>query len=452
MNRLLDVVTAPWAILPGKLIEIVAAYDARMLGEQVDLQAVAASLGRPLGNEPQDYEIVNGVAVIPIMGTIARRANMFSDISGGASSDLVARDLRSAAANSRVNSILLHIDSPGGTVAGTQQLAGVVREVGAAKPLVTLGDGTMASAAYWVGSAAKAVYIADGTTEAGSIGVVTSHRDVSRAEELRGVKTTEIYSGKFKRIASSYAPLSEEGRASVQDYVDYLYGQFVQAVADNRGASIDKVLTDMADGRIFVGQQAIDAGLVDGIATLDQLVGRLAAGEFSKTGARTAPPSKTRADLPTTPKGTSMSIKTREELAAESPELLQQIEATAHAAGATAERERILGIETHAMAGHEKLIATLKADGKTTPDQAAAQVLAAHRGALAAQATALVVDAPNPLPAKPSNADAGEKKAPTQQEISARATELMQAAMASGQRMSYATAATKAQNELLAQA
>lgn len=452
MNRLLDVVTAPWAILPGKLIEIVAAYDARMLGEQVDLQAVAASIGRPLGSEPQDYEIVNGVAVIPIMGTIGRRANLFSDISGGASSDLVARDLRAAAANSRVNSILLHVDSPGGTVAGTQQLADVVREVGAAKPLVTLGDGTMASAAYWIGSAAKAVYIADGTTEVGSIGVVTSHRDVSGAEAQRGVKTTEIYSGRFKRIASSYAPLSEEGRASVQGYVDYLYSQFVQAVADNRGASVDQVLADMADGRIFVGQQAIDAGLVDGIATLDQLVGRLAAGEFSTTGARTVPPSKPRADLPTSPKGTSMSI-TREELAAQSPELLQQIQSEASAAGATAERERILGIESHAMAGHEKLIATLKADGKTTPDQAAAQVLAAHRGALTAQATALVTEAPAPLPAKPNNAEAGgDKKAPTQQEISARATELVQAAKASGQHMSYATAATKAQNELSAQA
>jgi len=451
MNRLLDVVTAPWAILPGKLIEIVAAYDARMLGEQVDLHAVAASLGRPLGSEPQDYEIVNGVAVIPIMGTIGRRANLFSDISGGASSDLVARDLRSAAANSRVNSILLHVDSPGGTVAGTQQLSDVVREVGAAKPVVTLGDGVMASAAYWIGSAAKAVYIADGTTEVGSIGVVTSHRDVSGAEAQRGMKTTEIYSGRYKRIASSYGPLSDEGRASVQGYVDYLYSQFVQAVANNRSASIDKVLADMADGRIFVGQQAIDAGLVDGIATLDQLVGRLAAGEFSKTGARTVPPSKTRADLPTSPKGTSMSI-TREELAAQSPELLQQIQSEASAAGAAAERERILGVEAHSMAGHEKLIATLKADGKTTPDQAAAQVLAAHRGALAAQATALATEAPAPLPVKPNNAEASEKKAPTEQEISARAAELMQAAKASGQRMSHAAAATKAFNELSAQA
>lgn len=447
MNRLLDVVTAPWAILPGKLIEIVAAYDARMLGEQVDLQAVAASLGRPLGSEPQDYEILNGVAVIPIMGTIGRRANLFSDISGGASSDLVMRDLRAAAANSRVNSILLHIDSPGGTVAGTQQLADVVREVGAAKPLVTLGDGTMASASYWVGSAAKAVYIADGTTEVGSIGIVTSHRDMSGAEAQRGVKTTEIYSGKYKRIASSFAPLSEEGHVYMKDQVDYLYTQFVQAVADNRGASVDQVLADMADGRVFIGQQAIDAGLVDGIATLEQLVGRLAAGEFSKTGARTVPPSKTRADLPTSPKGTSMSI-TREELAAQSPELLQQIQSEASAAGAAAERERILGVEAHAMAGHEKLIATLKADGKTTPDQAAAQVLAAHRGALAAQATALVIDAPAALPAKVNNADASDKKAPTQQEITARANELVSAAKASGGQLSFTAAATQAAKEL----
>ncbi|WP_420994108.1 S49 family peptidase [Cupriavidus sp. 30B13] len=451
MNRLLDVVTAPWAILPAKLSEIVAAYDARMLGEQIDLQAVAASLGRPLGSEPQDYEIVDGVAIIPMMGTIARRANLFSDISGGASSDLVMRDLRSAAANSRVNSILLHADTPGGTVAGTQQTANVMREVGAVKPVVTLGDGLIASAGYWIGAAAQAVFIADGTTQVGSIGVVSSHRDVSRSEEMRGVKTTEIYAGKYKRIAGSYAPLSEEGRASVQDYVDYLYGQFVQAVAEYRGVSTEKVLADMADGRIFVGQQAVDAGLVDGIATLDQLVGRLAAGEFKTPGAAVPRP-KTRADMPTSPKGNSMSITTRDELAAESPALLQEIESAARAAGeaagATAERARILGIEAHAMVGHEALIASLKADGKTTPDQAAAQVLGAHRAALAKQASGQAAEAPPPLPASVDASAGGKKDAPTKAQIAARAAELRREAEANGGSLSYAAAATQAAKEL----
>lgn len=447
MNRLLDVVTGAWAIIPDKLVAITNAYERHMLGQAVDLKAIEASIGKPLGSAPQDYEISNGVAIVPIMGTIARRANLFSDISGGASSDLIARDLRAAAANRQVSSILLHIDSPGGTVAGTQQLADIVREVGAVKPVIALADGTMASAAYWIGSAAQAVYIADTTTEVGSIGVATVHRDVSGAEAQRGVKTTDIYSGKFKRIATSYAPLSEEGKSSIQDYIDYLYGQFVDAVAKNRGVSADKVLSDMADGRIFVGQQAIDAGLVDGVATAEQLITRLAAGEFKAPGASPAPPSKTRADLPTSPKGTTMSI-TREELAAQSPELLAEIQAEARTAGATAERDRIIGIEAHAMVGHEALIASLKADGKTTPDQAAAQVLGAHRAALAKQAATLTADAPAPLPAAPTSDPAAATATPDPKAVATRARELVTAAQASGQKLSYAAAATQATKEL----
>ncbi|MFS8973866.1 S49 family peptidase [Cupriavidus necator] len=447
MNRLLDVVTGAWAIMPDKLVMIANAYERHMLGEKADLKAIEASIGKPLGSAPQDYEIVNGVAIVPIMGTIARRANLFTDISGGASSDLIGRDLRAAAANRQVSAILLHIDSPGGTVAGTQQLADVVREVGVIKPVIALADGTMASAAYWIGSAAQAVYIADTTTEVGSIGVATMHRDVSGAEAQRGIKTTDIYSGKFKRIATSYAPLSEEGRASIQDQIDYLYGQFVDAVAKNRGVTANKVISDMADGRTFVGQQAIDAGLVDGIATAEQLITRLAAGEFKVPQASPAPPSKNRADLPTSPKGTTMSI-TREELAAQSPELLAEIQAESRTAGATAERERILGIEAHAMVGHEALIASLKADGKTTPDQAAAQVLGAHRASLAKQATTLAADAPAPLPAAPTSEPAAAKDKPDSKAIAARTRELVSAAQASGQKLSYAAAAAQAAKEL----
>ncbi|CAG2129170.1 signal peptide peptidase SppA [Cupriavidus numazuensis] len=447
MNRLLDVVTGAWAILPDKLVAIVDAYDMRMRGDAIDLKAVEASIGKPLGSTPQDYEILNGVAIVPIMGTIAQRANLFTDVSGGASSDLISRDLRAAAANRQVGAILLHIDSPGGTVAGTQQLADIVREVGAIKPVVALADGTMASAAYWIGSAAQAVYVADSTTQVGSIGVVNAHRDVSGAETQRGVKTTEIYSGKYKRIASSYAPLSDEGRATMQAHSDYMYEQFVDAVAKNRGASVDTVLSDMADGRIFIGQQAIDAGLVDGMATAEQLIARLAAGEFQLPGAKPAPV-KNRAELPTSPKGTTMSI-TREDLAAQSPELLAEIQTEARAAGATAERDRILGIEAHAMVGHEALIASLKADGKTTPDQAAVQVLGAHRAALSKQASAMTADAPPPLPAAPVSepASAAATK-PDQKAIAARARELVTAAEASGQKLSFAAAATRAAAEL----
>ncbi|MCK8218611.1 S49 family peptidase, partial [Erwinia amylovora] len=79
------------------------------------------------------------------------------------------------------------------------------------KPVATLADGTMASAAYWIGAYADEVYAVDSGTQLGSIGVVATHVDVSRAEQMAGRKTTEIYAGQYKRIASSYAPLTEPG-------------------------------------------------------------------------------------------------------------------------------------------------------------------------------------------------------------------------------------------------
>lgn len=379
--KLLDVLTSPWAIQPDKLLELQAIYATHMRGEKIDLKAVEARLGRPLANEPQPYTIVDGVAVLPIEGVIAKRANLFMDISGGVSTELVGRDLRAALNDPAVHSVILSIDSPGGTVDGTQSLADLVMQGREIKPIVTLASGLMASAAYWIGSAALKSYIVDGTTGVGSIGVVASHTDVSVAQAQRGIKTTEIYAGQFKRIASNYAPLSDAGRASIQDQVDYLYSLFVGAVAKQRGVSESKVLKDMADGRVFVGQQAIDAGLVDGVSTLDQLVAQL---NQERAGVALA--------KPPTSKGAKMP-QTREQILAESPEAAAALQAE----GAAAERTRIQGIEAQTIAGHENVISAMKFDGKSTPADAAMAVNAAVRTAQTAQAAALAKDAPAPV-------------------------------------------------------
>jgi len=396
--KLLDVLTAPWAIEPAKLLEIQAIYATHLRGDKIDIGAVEAKLGRPLANEPKAYEIQDGVAIISIEGVIAKRANLFSQISGGVSTDLVGRDLKDALADPAVHSIILSIDSPGGTVDGTISLANVV--AASTKPVLALASGTMASAAYWIGSAANSVYITDATTIVGSIGVVATHTDVSKAEAARGVKTTEIFAGQYKRIASNYAPLSKEGRQTMQDQVDYTYSLFVSAVAKQRGVSEDTVLTDMADGRIFIGQQAIDAGLVDGVSTLDALVQQLnanrASGNLSRAGV---------AHKPTQPLGAAMPI-TREQLAAEAPDVLAAVQQE----GASAERSRIQSIEAQAIPGHEALIATLKFDGKSTAGDAAMAVLAAEKTTRNAQAAALAKDAPAPLALVPASAVEGNTK------------------------------------------
>lgn len=392
---LIDVVAAPWALLPETLHEIRTVYETHLRGERIDVQSVEARIGRPLSNEPAPYQVVSGVAVVPMVGVVAKRASLFMEVSGGVSTQIVQQHLLMAMEDPAVHSVILQIDSPGGTVDGVQQLADTVRTVREQKPVVTLADGVMASGGYWVGCAADQVYIADRTTMVGSIGVVATHVDISRREEQAGVKTTEITAGKFKRISSNYAPLSPEGRQTMQEMVDQLYTVFVEAVAENRGASVEQVLSDMADGRVFVGQQAIDAGLVDGISTLDALVAQLAETNGRGSSARTTS---------TQPKGKSMDQK---QLQAEHPALFEAITSAARdeghkaglAAGATAERERILGIEANALPGHEKLVAELKADGKTTPDQAAARIVAAERGALTAAGKDLQADAPAVAPA-----------------------------------------------------
>lgn len=400
--KILDVITSPWAIQPSKLLEIQGIYATHLRGEKIDLKGVEAALGKPLNNVAQGYEVRDGVAVLPICGVISKRMNLMSQISGGTSSELAARDFKTALADPAVNAIILQIDSPGGTVDGTENLANLIRAGKSTKPVVALADGMMASAAYWIGSAADAIYMTDSVTQVGSIGVVATHTDISAAEAARGVKTTEITAGKFKRAASQYGALTETGKQTIQDQVDYLYSVFVQTVADNRGVSVDAVLENMADGRVFIGQQAIDAGLVDGVSTLDALIAKL-----SQQGAGGMVTARRPAAVITQPavaaESTSiqgdhpMSI-TLQQVIADAPDVAEALRAEGSAAAATAERERIQSVFAQSMPGHDALINSLAFDGKTTGPEAAVAVLNAER---TQRATALAdrrADAPAAAP------------------------------------------------------
>jgi len=270
--KIIDILTSPWAIMPEKLYEIQEIYSTHLRGEKIDIAAIEAKIGRPLENETKEYDVVNDMAVIPIHGVTAKRANLFTRISGGVSTELAARDIADALNNPDINGILLDIDSPGGTVDGTLELASLIFEGRDQKPIVAYSDGLMASAAYWIGSAAEKLYISGDTVQTGSIGVVATHVDYSQYEKRVGIKTTEIYAGKYKRMVSQYKPLSKDGKQLLQDRVDYIYTVFVDAVARNRGVSSETVLKNMADGRVFIGNQGISAGLVDGVSTLDRLL------------------------------------------------------------------------------------------------------------------------------------------------------------------------------------
>lgn len=419
--NLIDLLHGPWAILPDSLHEIQQIYATHARGERVDLAAVEARLGRPLANEPKPYEVRKGVAIVPVHGVIAPKASMFMDVSGGVSAQRVAKMFDEAAADPDVKAIIQYQDSPGGAVLGTPEAAAAARRAGQVKPLVTFSDGQMASASYWMGSAGQRIFISGPTVDVGSIGVVAMHRDFSAQEQREGVKTTEVTAGQYKRITSQYEPLSKAGRAHMQERVDYLYSLFVNVVAEHRGVSVEQVLSDMADGRVFIGQQAIDAGLVDGFMSLDELVDRMA---VDPVGVVKPPPAaRTKAITATTTSGASapdfisegetmsqdnlpnaaalaaaatqaVAGLTREGLQTGNPALFAALQAEFSAAGAAAELARIQGVQAQSMRGHEKLISELMFDGKTTGPEAAVKVLEAHRAEMAKAGQQHFSDAP----------------------------------------------------------
>ena len=418
---LLDLLRSAWAIQPERLLEIQSIYDTHLRGEKIDLPAIEARLGRPLASEQQEYRIrEGGVAVLSVEGVLAPKANLFMRISGGASTQLLSKQVESAIADPRVRGLILQVDSGGGSALGVPELSDTIRELSAIKPIVTVTDGVMASGAYWLGSAANAVYGSGTTVQVGSIGVVMTHDYTPNAP---GRQTTEITAGRYKRMATSAKPLDDEASAYLQQMVDHIYSVFVDAVAQNRGVSAEAVLQHMADGRVFIGQQAVDAGLLDGFATVDAIAERMAADptQFATrrkaqvaalatpakkpAGARAegeSQPEPVLLDPPATatPEGTPMDMKT---LAEQHPELLATIQAEARNAGAQAEQARVAAVRAQSMPGHEALIEQLAADGKTTGPEAAMQVLAAEKAAVAARGKAFV-DGDAPDPAKTSAA------------------------------------------------
>lgn len=404
--RIIDIINGPWAVTPNMLEEIQRIYSSHLhRSEKIDIAAIEAATGKKLNNSQTGAYVVDGVAVIPMQGVIGKRMNLFTQISGGCSTEMVGNDYLTALNDPAVKGIVLHIDSPGGTVDGTKLLADLIAQNRGAKPCIALADGMMCSAAYWIGSAADSINMVDLTTDVGSIGVVAAHMDISGWEEKQGIKTTEITAGKYKRAVSQYQPLSEEGRAMIQADLDQIYGLFVDAVAQNRGVSIDEVVSNMAEGRVFLGQKALDNGLVDSVATLAetiQQVNQIAAGKAA-AGIKRASAVRTE----TNKEITTMNL---EQLKADHPELVKAItaEATAghaealaaaRAEGAAAEVARIQSVRAQSIPGHEALIESLAFDGTSTGADAALAIVSAEKELRSGALTVMNSEAPPSVPA-----------------------------------------------------
>lgn len=240
------------------------------------------SLLKGNNNSEKSVTVPDRVAVIDIEGTIISggdsRDTLFNQTAGVTSGSLM-RQIREAAADDSVKALLLRIDSGGGSATAAEEVG---RELlrfknNTKKPIVATMGNTGASAAYWIAACASDKVYANATTLTGSIGVYMPYMNTEELFKKIGITSDKIKSGPYKDIMSSDRPMTAEEKAILQNIVNEIYEQFVATVAVGRQMEQSKV-RQLADGRVYTGQQAKNLGLVDEIG--DYYDALAAAGEL----------------------------------------------------------------------------------------------------------------------------------------------------------------------------
>jgi protease-4 len=223
------------------------------------------------------------VAAVVALATTAQRSDVLAvsgdyiarvKITGLIRNDQDRVDSLDKLAKSGAKAVIVRIDSPGGTTAGSEQLHNALRRVAAAKPLVVVVDGLAASGGYIAAMSADHI-VAQGTSLVGSIGVLFQYPNVGDLLKTLGVKIEEIKSSPLKAAPNGYEPTSPEARAAIEALVKDSYDWFRDMVRDRRKMD-DATLQRVTDGRVFTGRQGLELKLVDEIGTEQTAVDWLA--------------------------------------------------------------------------------------------------------------------------------------------------------------------------------
>jgi len=257
---------APLMIARAKLDVILSVLVPRLDGESLQPKSSA---------ETRDYDVTpEGIAVIPVFGTLVRRTVGLEAQSGLVSYTTIGQQLDMALSDPSVKAILLDVDSPGGEAGGVFDLADKIYAARKVKPIWASVDEDAFSAAYAIAASASKLYVPR-TGGVGSIGVIAVHLDQSQAEADVGLKYTAIYAGARKNDMSPHEPLSDPARAALQTEVDRVYDLFAQTISRGRRMPVEAVKATEAG--LFFGEDGVAAGLADKIGTFTDALADLTA-------------------------------------------------------------------------------------------------------------------------------------------------------------------------------
>ena len=290
-------------------------YNAVVSGLQRAQEREAFAGDMPSKDVDSIWAKQDGLGIIEVSGSLTSGSTgYFGRLFGVLGYDDIRQALSEAAVDPEVKTIFLSISSGGGSVSGVDDLAKYVSKLAALKPVAVYTDSMMASAAYWLAAGATAIY-AGPTAVVGSIGVLSVHTERSAQLKEDGIAVTVVRAGRYKALANSVEPLTEEALAEVQGQVNDVYDVFISHVAASRDVTVSTADTEMGQGREFLGKRALAAGLVDKIVTYEQAI--LAAKKLDKTSGSSNNSPK--------PKGQTMKLKAQ----------LTESQLAALAAGAT---------------------------------------------------------------------------------------------------------------------
>jgi len=259
----------PWMITESALHDLI-----RLHNDPDRMKAALSFLDQyQMGNnERPPYDIYGSVAVIPCVGVFSQRSTWWSWRFSG---DRIQFALTHALQNVAVKSIVLDIDSPGGTVAGTRALADYIYQARSYKKrIVAVANELCASAALWIGTAAHEVVVTP-AGKLGSLGTLQARLDVTKNNAQNGVEWFFFKSGSHKTFGYPETAMSDAERTYQQNLVDTLNGQFIQGVATNRGVTPKEAQDAWGNAQVWIGQAAVDVGLADSVNTLDGVVAKL---------------------------------------------------------------------------------------------------------------------------------------------------------------------------------
>lgn len=215
------------------------------------------------------FQVVDGVAVIPIEGTLVQKGGWIGASSGETSYQGLQVQIARAAKRADVKGVVFEVDSFGGQGNGAFETAAAIRSLSKAKPTIAILTDFAYSAGYLLASQARQIVMPE-FGGAGSIGVVMMHADLSGNLEQDGIKVTFIHAGKHKVDGNPYQPLLEEQRQRWQAQADAMRDQFATYVGLGRGRRHNKAAALKTEAQTFTAGEALDRGLVDAVGDTSQ--------------------------------------------------------------------------------------------------------------------------------------------------------------------------------------